>query len=154
LEEEISVPNRTRRRGFEYLEHTADVYVAAYGHDLNEAFENAALAMFETMTDTKDVESAVEETIEVEGHDKESLLYNWLESLLTRFEVSNLLYSRFKVQKIEKSEKGFELRAVVYGESFNPERHQQKVGIKAITYHRMEVREETEMVTLRFILDI
>jgi len=148
------VSNKKRRRGFEYLEHTADVYVAAYGRDLGEAFENAALAMFETMTDTKHVEPAVEEPIEVEGHDKESLLYNWLESLLTRFEVSNLLYSRFKVEKIEKTEKGFELRATVSGESFNPEKHQQKVGIKAITYHQMEVQEKTEAVTLRFILDI
>jgi len=41
--------------GFRFLEHTADVYVAAYGETLAEAFENAALAMFETMTDTENV---------------------------------------------------------------------------------------------------
>ncbi|MCK4320170.1 archease, partial [Candidatus Bathyarchaeota archaeon] len=30
------------RRRFEFLEHTADAYVAAYGRTIEEAFENAA----------------------------------------------------------------------------------------------------------------
>ena len=45
---------------FEFLEHIADAYIAAYGKDLAEAFENAALAMFETMTDTARVEPKIE----------------------------------------------------------------------------------------------
>ena len=36
---------------FEFLEHTADVYIRAYGKTMEEAYENAALAMFEVMTD-------------------------------------------------------------------------------------------------------
>ncbi|MBS7635588.1 archease [Candidatus Bathyarchaeota archaeon] len=72
---------------FEFLEHMADAYIAAYGRDLNEAFENAALAMFETMTSSSDVKHVIEEEVEVEGEDEQSLLYNWLEELLVRFEV-------------------------------------------------------------------
>ncbi|HDN05403.1 MAG TPA: archease, partial [Candidatus Bathyarchaeota archaeon] len=37
---------------------------------------------------------------------------------------------------------------------FNPVKHPQKVGVKAVTYHRMEIVKEPNMVTLRFILDI
>ncbi len=37
---------------FEFLEHTADVYIRAHGKTMEEAYENAALAMFETITDT------------------------------------------------------------------------------------------------------
>jgi SHS2 domain-containing protein len=37
---------------FEFLEHTADVFVRAHGRSMEEAYENAALAMFETMTDS------------------------------------------------------------------------------------------------------
>ena len=33
------------KKSFEFLEHMADAYIAAYGKDLAEAFENAALAM-------------------------------------------------------------------------------------------------------------
>lgn len=140
--------------GFEFLEHTADVYIAAYGKDLREAFENAALAMFETMTDTADVKREREDIIEVEGEDVESLLYNWLESLLVKFEVENMLYSFFNVLSIERDDGKLKLKAKIYGEPFSPEKHKQKVGIKAVTYHRMEINESPDKVTIKFILDI
>lgn len=143
-----------RERRFEFLEHTADVYIAAYGRSLKEAFENAALAMFETMTDTADVKREREEIVEVEGEDKESLLYNWLENLLVRFEVENILYSGFNILCIERHNGKLSLKAKIYGEPFDPEKHKQKVGIKAVTYHRMEIDEKPEGVTVRFILDI
>jgi len=139
---------------FEFLEHTADAYVAAYGKDLIEAFENAALAMFETMTETVKVEPKIEEEVEVEGFDEEALLYNWLEALLVKFEMTGNLYSKFKIIKLEKTEDGFKLVAKVWGEPFNPEKHPQKVGIKAVTYHRMEIIKQDGKVTVKFILDL
>lgn len=143
------------RTGFEFLEHMADAYIAAYGRDLNEAFEYAALAMFETMTSTSDVKHIIEEEVEVEGEDKQSLLYNWLEELLVRFEVENMLYSKFKVLEIKRKRcGGFKLKAKIYGEPFDPERHKQKVGIKAVTYHRMEIEEKPEGIIVKFILDL
>lgn len=143
------------KRGFEFLEHTADAYIAAYGRSLVEAFENAALAMFETMTDTDDVECKHEDTIEAEGEDEYSLLYSWLEGLLVKFEVENMLYSKFKVLSIERGDDGkLKLKARICGEPFDPEKHKQKVGIKAVTYHRMEIIKGPEKVIIRFILDI
>jgi len=145
----MSTPKR-----FEFLEHTADVYVAAYGKNLEEAFENAALAVFEAMTKTENVEHKIEDSIEVEGYDEYALLYNWLEALLIKFEISETLYSKFKISKIEKISKGFRLNAKIWGELFNPEKHSQKVGIKAVTYHQMEIIKKPKMVTVKFILDI
>jgi len=143
-----------KARSFEFLEHTADVYIAAYGKDLAEAFENAALAMFETMTDTRKVEPKTEEAVETGGYDKQALFYNWLEELLIRFEVNNRLYSKFRIQEIKETNGGFKLKAKVYGEPFKPRKHKQKVGIKAVTYHRMEIQESPEGITVKFILDI
>lgn len=139
---------------FEFLEHTADAYIAAYGKSLEEAFENAAIAMFETMTDTADVKCEREDIIEVEGEDLESLLYNWLESLLVKFEVENMLYSSFNIESIKRDDGKIRLKAKIYGEPFDPEKHKQKVGIKAVTYHRMEINERPEGVIVKFILDI
>jgi len=141
-------------RNFEFLEHTADVYVAAYGRDMAEAFENAALAMFETMTNIGDVEPKIQEVVEVEGDDEQALLYNWLEELLVRFELNDRLYSKFDVKEIKKIDHGCKLKAIIYGEPFDPKRHKQKVGVKAVTYHRMEIKETLKGVTLKFILDI
>ncbi len=40
---------------YEYLEHTADIKYLAYGKNLEEVFENAALAMFNVIIDTQQV---------------------------------------------------------------------------------------------------
>lgn len=146
--------NVSLKKRFEFLEHTADVYVVAYGKTLEEAFENAALATFETMTDTKKVEPKVEDEIEVEGYDEQALLYNWLEELIIKFEITENLYSRFEISSIRKGPNGLKLKAKVWGEPFDPNKHPQKVGIKAITYHRMEILEKPNAVSVKFILDI
>jgi len=142
------------KKRFEFLEHTADVYVAAHGKTLEKAFENAALATFETMTDTNKVESKVEDEIEVEGHDEQALLYNWLEELIIKFEITENLYSCFKISPIKKVPNGLKLKAKIWGEPFNPNKHLQKVGIKAITYHQMEILKKPKDVIVKFILDI
>ena len=142
------------KKRFEFLEHTADAYIAAYGESLEEAFENAALATFEVMTDLKKIKPKVEETVELEAHDESALLYNWLEEFLIRFETTGNLYSRFKVLNIEKTPGGFKLKAKARGEPYDPERHPSKVGIKAVTYHRMEIVKKPKAVTVKFILDI
>jgi SHS2 domain-containing protein len=139
---------------FEFLEHTADAYVAAYGKTLEEAFENAAYATFEVMTEVDKIEPKIEENVEVEGYDEKALLYNWLETLFVKFDITGRVYSRFKIDKIEKTKEGFQLKAKIWGENYNPQKHPQKVGIKAITYHRMEIIKKPEQVTIRFILDI
>ncbi|MDX1813937.1 MAG: archease [Candidatus Bathyarchaeia archaeon] len=139
---------------FEFLEHTADVYIAAHGKTMKEAFENAALAMFEVMTDTDKVSPDVEDSVEIEAEDDFALLYSWLEALLVKFETKNMLYSNFKISSIDETSDGFRIKATLWGEKFDPEKHTQKVGVKAVTYHRMEIIKEIDKVTLEFILDI
>jgi len=139
---------------FEFLEHTADVYIAAYGKDLAKAFESAAFAMFEVMTDVNKVNPNVEDCVEVEAQDEYALLYSWLEALLVKSEINMMLFSKFEILSLSKTAGGFALKAKVRGEKFNARKHTQKVGVKAVTYHRMEIIKEPENVTLRFILDI
>jgi len=139
---------------FDFLEHTADAYIAAYGSSLAEAFENAALAMFEVMTDTDKVVPRIEDRVEVSGHDEQALLYSWLEALLIKSDVKRMLYSRFKISEIDDSKGFFVLKANVGGEEFDPVRHAQRVGVKAVTYHRMEIIRQPAGVTVKFILDI
>jgi len=139
---------------FEFLEHTADVYIAAHGKTLEEGFENAAIAMFEVMTDTEKVSADIEDSVEVEAEDEYALLYSWLEALLVKFETKNMLYSKFKISSLEETSEGFRIKATVWGEKFNVEKHTQKVAVKAVTYHRMEIIKEIDKVTLEFILDI
>jgi SHS2 domain-containing protein len=141
-------------KGYEFLEHTADAYIAAYGRNLAGAFENAAVAMFDVMTEVETVNSKFEDFVMVEGEDEYSLLYSWLEALLIKSETNRMLYSKFKILEIRKTAKGLRLEARIWGEKFNSKKHLQKVGVKSVTYHRMEILKEPGSVTLKFILDI
>jgi len=142
------------KKRFELLEHTADLYIAAFGKTLEEAFENAAYATFEGMTNLDKVEPQFEETVAVEGYDEKALLYNWLETLLIKFDVTGKLYSRFKISGIERGPSGFKLKAKIWGDLFNPQKHISKVGVKAVTYHQMEILKGPELFAVKFILDI
>lgn len=141
-------------KGFRFLDHTADVYIEAYGRDLKEAFEKAALGMFEVMVNTENVAASEGLRVSVEGNDLQSLLYNWLEELLYLFESKGLVFSEFKVLRIAVEEGSYRLEAEVRGEKFNPEKHEGRTAIKAVTYSLMEIQEKPEGVTLRFVLDI
>ena len=139
---------------FEFLEHTADVYIRAHGINMPQAYENAALALFETMTDSNKIAQTTEQTLEVEAEDQYALLYNWLEALLIKFETDGMLYSKFEISDWKETPETFKFKANVWGEKFNPKKHPQKVGVKAVTYHLMVVIREPERVVLEFILDI
>jgi len=145
---------RVEKSKFKFLEHKADAYIAAYGGTLEEAFENAALATFEVMTATKKIEARTKDAITIDGFDEKALLYNWLEALLVRFELKQILYNKFEIASIEKVPAGLKLKAIITGEKFNPKKHPQKVGVKAITYHLMKIIKEPGEVTVEFILDI
>lgn len=140
-------------RGRRFLEHMSDVYVEAYGRTLEEAFEEAGLALFDVISDTRLVRQELSVDVEADGFDKESLLYNWLERLLLLFELDGFLASRIEVQSIEGTDGGFVMKARVYGEKFDPRRHKHGIGVKSVTYALMEI-EEGELKRLRFVLDI
>jgi SHS2 domain-containing protein len=142
------------KKGFRFLEHTADAFIEAYGVNLEEAFENAAAAMTDVMTELEKVEPINEEKFVVKGRDEPALLYSWLEELLLEFELKGKLFSRFKISNIEEITEGFRLFARAWGEEYDSEKHPSKVGIKAATYHQMEIIKKPNLVTVRFILDI
>jgi SHS2 domain-containing protein len=142
------------KKRFKFLEHTADAYIEAYGGNLEEAFGNAAAAMTDVMTELETVKAKTEENFVIEAQDESALLYSWLEELLLEFELKSKLYSQFEVSCIEETSKGFRLRAKAWGEAYDSKKHPSKVGIKAATYHQMEILKEPKSVVVRFILDI
>lgn len=142
------------KKGFRFLEHTADAFIEAYGANLEEAFESAGAAMTDVMTELEKVEAKKEKTFIIKGKDEQALLYNWLEELLLEFELKGKLFSRFKISNIEKTNEGFKLNAKTWGEDYDSNKHASKVGIKAATYHQMKIVKKPNLVTVRFILDI
>ena len=138
-------------KGYEYLEHTADVYIKAVGKSLKEAFENAGKATTAVMTDIEKVEPIKSITVEIEAENLEELLYQWLEEIIFRFDAEGLLISKFEVREI--AEDGSILKGIIKGEEFDPEKHTQQLGVKAVTYHMMEINRNGKVI-LKFVLDV
>ncbi len=143
---------------FDYLEHTADAYILAYGSNIIELFENAGLALFETMTSTSKIEHRVSREVEARGIDLENLLYRWLEELLMIYYSENIMCGKVSVEKLvitrEGDEVDYMVKGVCLGEEFDPERHESKVEVKAITYHLMRILRGEEGWKAYFVLDI
>lgn len=139
-------------RKFKFLDiTTADICFVAYGKNLNELFANAALAMFETIIDTGQLEQKIKRVLEVKGEDMKSLLFDWLNELLFYFGSENLAFSKFD---IELDKKNFKLKAVCYGEVIDPQKHEVRTEVKATTYHKMKIEETKEGWSAQVILDI
>jgi SHS2 domain-containing protein len=131
---------------FEFIEHTADMGLAAYGKSLPEAFANAAYGMFSIIAELDDVKEIESRRIEINGDDKESLLFEWLNSLLYYFDVEGLIFKRFDFVEFGEGR----LKADCCGEKYDPKRHQLKTGVKSATYHMLEVDKVKNRVQVIF----
>jgi SHS2 domain-containing protein len=131
---------------YELIEHTADMGLKAYGKNLVEAFANAAFGMFSIIVDLDEVKEKEKRCIEISGDDKESLLFEWLNTLLYYFDVDGLLFKKFDIKEFGEGH----LKAECKGEKYNPKRHHLKTGIKSATYHMLEVDRTKNQVQVIF----
>lgn len=139
-------------KNFEFFDVTADIGFYAYGNNLNEAFENAGLALFNIISKTEDIEPIASKSFEITSEDKVSLLYDFLEELLFLHEIEFMLFSHFKVS-IDKIADGYHLDATIEGEEINWDKHYRGDEVKAITFHKMDVI-EANSVKLSAIVDL
>ena len=130
-----------------------DAIIEAYGSTLDEAFENSAKGLVNTMFNIKEITPDQEAEIIAKGHDIESLLYDWLEKVMLRILIDNIVLSDFKV-KISESNGNYFLKGIVKGEVLDLQKHHYKVEIKAVTYHEMEIKQKGNIITARFLLDL
>jgi SHS2 domain-containing protein len=140
--------------GHRLLEHTTDAYIEAWGRTLERAFAQAAEGMYETMANFEAIDPFVEGTVQVDGHDKEELLYNWLEHLLLEFDIKQMVYTSFDISITSDAKTIFKLQANLKGEKYDRQKHGAKMEIKGVTYHLMEIQETLNQARVRFILDL
>ncbi|KAG8451614.1 hypothetical protein GDO86_003709 [Hymenochirus boettgeri] len=140
------------KKNYEYLDHTADVQLHAWGNTLEEAFEQCAMAMFGYMTDIETVEPLDTVEVETEGDDLISLLFHFLDEWLYKFSADQFFIPReVKVLHIDRIQ--FKIRSIGWGEEFNLTKHPQGTEVKAITYSAMQIHEE-EKAEVFVIIDI
>jgi SHS2 domain-containing protein len=135
---------------FEILDHTADIGIIVHGENLKALFENAGKGFFHLITDLRKVKRRIERRVNLAGESLDRLMVDWLSELLYLHDVENLLFKEFKVESVG----GDGLKATVKGEPFQDGVHVIKTEVKAVTYHQIEVRQETGGWRAQVILDL
>ena len=143
-----------KKEGHRLLEHITDAYIETWGPTLERAFAQAAEGFYETMLNLEKIEPIVEDHVEVYGHDKKELLYNWLEQLLLEFDVNQMVYASYDTKIASDDSTQFNLRAKIRGEKYDRAKHGTKTEVKGVTYHLMTIEESENEARVRFILDL
>ncbi|HEB77964.1 MAG TPA: archease [Methylothermaceae bacterium] len=127
----------TRAAGWEHFEHMADIGIRGYGRTPAEAFAQAAVAMTAVITNPAKVRPDQKVEIELERDDDgdlEMLLVDFLDAVIYEMAVRKMLFSRFDVTIEDRR-----LKATLWGEPVDRERHQPAVEIKGATYTELKV---------------
>ena len=135
---------------FELLEHPADIGFRVRGASLPDLFANAALAMLSIAAELDDVRPAGTYELSAEGSDYESLLVNWLNEVLYRFDGERIAFCEFCIHHLDTSA----VRATALGEPRDPARHRPKLIVKGVTYHQIKVARDGEGWFAEVYLDI
>ena len=141
--------------GFEYLDHTADVWVHAWGPTLENAIEQTALALMDTMIASKNIKPSTQKTIVLKEYNIGSLLIAFLSEFLFLFDVEGWIFSKIIVEKIiKRGPDEIEIHATTFGEKFEISRHEPDVEVKAITYSYLEIITKEEKSEIKIVFDI
>ena len=135
---------------YEYFDHTADVGIAATGASLEEAFEAAGEGLAALLCEPDTVRERDEREVSASAEDVESLLVAWLSEINFLFEVDGFAFRTFKVLEVGQGA----ARGVGRGETLDLSRHRVGEGVKAVTYHELEVRQDSDGCSVRVIVDI
>ena len=136
-----------------FLPHTADAKFQAWGHNMEEAFMNAAYAMADVITDHSKIEPIITKRIKITSENQESLLYDFLEHFLFLLDTKRFFLSEIKKIKIIAKKNKFLLIASVIGDGYHV-KYPIKTTIKAVTYQEMFVKHERNKVTVQVVVDI
>jgi SHS2 domain-containing protein len=138
--------------GYEFFEHTADVGAVVRGATLPRLFENASRALFDLVCDRRTVRPRRAVRIAVVGSSLEDLLVRWLSELLYRLETEDLLFSSFRVERVDRLL--FRARGTARGETIDRARHRLRREIKAVTYHQIRLVRGRSAWRVRLVFDV
>jgi len=131
---------------------TADAGIRVWANGLEELICNVVKATINEMVNISKVEPKGEEILEVESVGFPYLLADLVNKLLYLFEVKKFVPSECKVLELKPT--GEYIKLSLKGETFNKEKHGQKLLIKAATYHRLKMEEKNGKYWAEIIFDI
>ena len=135
---------------YRLIDHTADFGIHVFGADPKDLFANAARAMFDQIVAIDTLKGTGEHKLDITGDDWPDLMVNWLRELLYLWTGKAMLIKRVAILSIS----GYELSANVHFDTFDPNRHEIKNELKAVTYHQIQVESGPAGWESKIIFDV
>jgi len=124
---------------WEHFEHGADIGIRGIGSTLEQAFEQAAVAMTTVITNLDLVSASKVVCIHCEAPDTELLFVSWINELIYEMSAHHLLFNRYEAIIHDGK-----LSASAFGEAIDPEKHQPAVEIKGATFTELRVFQQAD----------
>jgi SHS2 domain-containing protein len=136
---------------YEFLGHPSEELIQVTASTIEEVFVDSAGALFELMTDTKEIRNDISFEIDLSAPDRLLLLVDWLNRLILLHEVENVFLNTFRV-KVE-SGTAWNLHAKVGGQKIN-ENMERRLHAKSATYGQLQWNEMPQGHQVQFVIDI
>lgn len=128
----------TWKQGWEHFSHGSDIGVRGFGKSLEEAFEQAAVALTAVVADVSSIQESERVQVHCEAPDLELLFVSWLNAVIYEMAVRTMLFKTFRVEISDRT-----LTGTLVGEKVDPERHQVAVEAKGATVTLLRVEHAT-----------
>jgi len=135
---------------FEFVDHSGDLGVRAFGQTLAELFDQAAQALTFILTDPETIRITGTRRLLLEAKTDEELLVTWLNELVYLFDAEGLLFKAYDVLSVH----DHRLEALAQGEIYAEDRHPIKTTVKAATYHQLKIEHQQGVWTAQVIFDL
>jgi len=135
---------------YQIIDHTADLGIIVQGTDEKNLFIRAAQAMTDLMVEGDISKKTVIKDVSLKGEDFPDLMVRWLGEVLYLFEGEKLIVNSIEIKFISP----IKLKSALTLTSYDPEHHQVKREIKAVTYHQISVDQVNDGWEARVMFDI
>jgi tRNA nucleotidyltransferase (CCA-adding enzyme) len=120
---------------WEHFAHQADIGVRGIGASLEEAFEQAALALTSVVTEVEALQPKELVTVTCQAPSDELLFVDWLNAIVYEMATRKMLFGSFEVHLHDNS-----LHGRLLGQAVDVARHQPAVEVKGATYTELAVK--------------
>jgi SHS2 domain-containing protein len=136
---------------YEHFEHRADIGIRGIGKTLSEAFEEAAKAMFEVMTNVKKIKPVQKIEFEIEAENEVELLIEFLNRVLGEADAESMFLSKFKVAIL--NDGTLLLAGTAWGSKITP-KTEVRTEVKAATLSQAKVEKKGKNFVAQCIVDV
>ncbi len=129
----------------------AEIAYNVEAKNLEELFRDSALALTEVMVDLKTVDEVRALEVELEGYDTDSLLYRFLNRIVSIKDSEGLVFREYVVSLNDSATK---LKCIMKGEKIDPAKHELRNDVKGVSMYLFGIKRKDGEYTVTVVVDI